>query len=204
MWDAMTGKEITRITNNGQFDTLVVSPNGDYLLTGKCDEAIVFNCIQGTIRVWRVSTGEEVTHMLYEGRAGSVAFTPDGRYVIMGSCDEIDTQLDCVQGRASIWAVDTGEKVAQMIHDSWVSSVAFSPDGKYAASGGCDKGETLICSQSIVRVWIWQPKDLIANTCAVMPRNLTRAEWSQYVGDTLPYQAVCENLPIEPEPAPIP
>jgi hypothetical protein len=31
-----------------------------------------------------------------------------------------------------------------------------------------------------------------------MTRNLTRAEWQQYIGDALPYQAVCPNLPIEP------
>jgi hypothetical protein len=35
-----------------------------------------------------------------------------------------------------------------------------------------------------------------------MPRNLTRAEWKQYIGDAMEYQAVCENLPIELEPAP--
>jgi hypothetical protein len=32
-----------------------------------------------------------------------------------------------------------------------------------------------------------------------MTRNLTQTEWKKYIGDALPYQAVCENLPIEPE-----
>jgi hypothetical protein len=31
-----------------------------------------------------------------------------------------------------------------------------------------------------------------------MARNLTRAEWQQYIGDALPYQAVCAGLPVEP------
>jgi hypothetical protein len=31
-----------------------------------------------------------------------------------------------------------------------------------------------------------------------MARNLTRTEWAQYIGDALPYQAVCPNLQIEP------
>jgi hypothetical protein len=35
--------------------------------------------------------------------------------------------------------------------------------------------------------------------CAYLPRNLTRAKWAQFIGDAMPYQAVCENLPIEPE-----
>jgi hypothetical protein len=40
---------------------------------------------------------------------------------------------------------------------------------------------------------------LVTNTCAFLSRNLTRAEWNQYVGEALEYQAVCPNLPIEPE-----
>jgi len=38
--------------------------------------------------------------------------------------------------------------------------------------------------------------------CNYLRRNLTRPEWKQYIGDALPYQAVCPNLPIEPEPTP--
>jgi len=73
--------------------------------------------------------------------------------------------------------------------------VAFSPDGKYVVSGSGDK---------TARVWEWQAKDLIANACATMPRNLTRDEWKQYIGEALPYpakqeDATCPNLPIEPE-----
>jgi hypothetical protein len=69
-------------------------------------------------------------------------------------------------------------------------------------SGGCDKKENFDCVQGYARVWEWQADDLIANACATMPRNLTLAEWQQYIGDALPYQATCENLPIEPEVTP--
>ena len=81
-----------------------------------------------------------------------------------------------------------------MTHDSaYVTSVAFSLDGKYVISGSTD---------GTVLVWVWQPKDLIASACLYLPRNLTRAEWKQYIGDALPYQAVCKNLPVEPEATP--
>ncbi len=43
------------------------------------------------------------------------------------------------------------------------------------------------------------PADLIVNACSGMMRNLTLEEWQQYIGDALPYQAVCPNLPVEPE-----
>jgi WD40 repeat protein len=73
--------------------------------------------------------------------------------------------------------------------------LAFSPDGKYVVSGSRD---------TTARIWIWQPNDLTYSACASLPRNLTRAEWNQYIGDALPYQAVCPNLPIEAEITPTP
>ena len=50
----------------------------------------------------------------------------------------------------------------------------------------------------LVKLWLYRPEDLIDLACSRVTRNLTREEWTQYVGDVLPYQAVCPNLPIEP------
>jgi len=50
------------------------------------------------------------------------------------------------------------------------------------------------------RVWAWGPDDLIANVCAYLPHNL--AEWKQSIGDALPYQATCPDLPLEQEGTP--
>jgi hypothetical protein len=119
-----------------------------------------------------------VSRMAHDGEVTSVAFSPDGKYVVPGSVD----------GTARVWEAGSGKEVARMTHDDLVRSVAFSPDGKYVVSGSVD---------GTARVWVWQVEDLIANACKVIPRNLTRAEWNLYIGDALPYQAVCPNLPIE-------
>jgi uncharacterized protein with WD repeat len=116
-----------------------------------------------------------------------VAFSPDGEYVVSGSDDNT----------ARVWEATSGLEIARMIHDNCVLSVTFSPDGKYVVSGGF--------FDDAARVWVWQADDLIANACALLPRNLNRAEWKQYMGDVLPYpekqeDATCPNLPIEPEP----
>jgi len=50
-------------------------------------------------------------------------------------------------------------------------------------------------------VWIWRPEDLIEKACARLIRSLNRTEWKQYLRNE-PYQAVCPNLPIEPEVTP--
>jgi len=71
-----------------------------------------------------------------------------------------------------------------------VTLVVFSLDEEHVVSDSKD---------NILRVWIYRPEDLITDACSRLNRNLTRAEWQQYIGDALPYQAVCPNLPIEPE-----
>ena len=50
----------------------------------------------------------------------------------------------------------------------------------------------------------WQPEDIMMNAGALMLHNLTRAEWAQFIGDAVPYQAVCDNLLLEPEAGLIP
>jgi WD40 repeat protein len=106
-------------------------------------------------------------------------------YVASGSWD----------GTARIWEATTAKELARLVHDAGVTSVAFSPNGEYLLSGSADH---------TTRLWIWQPSDLIAYVCAYVPRNLTHAKWKQYIGDALPYQAICDNLSLEPEPTAIP
>jgi hypothetical protein len=70
-----------------------------------------------------------------------------------------------------------------------VLAAAFSPDGKWVVSGS-DAPD----GASGMGVWRWQPEDLIAMACARLTRNLTPAEWQQYLGSE-PYRKTCPNLP---------
>ena len=108
-----------------------------------------------------------------------------------------------------MWEAGTGQEVARMMHDSDVGAVAFSSDGKYVISDGCRKnysnrGNLPLCFRDVTQVRMWRPEDLIKDACLLVSRNLTSLEWMQYIGDALPYQAVCPNLPIEAESTPMP
>jgi uncharacterized delta-60 repeat protein len=180
VWEAATGKEVARMTHDSYEISVAFSPDGKYVVSGSRDN---------TARVWEVATGKEMARMTHDDPVESVAFSPDGKYVVSGSWNDT----------ARVWEAATGKEMARMTHDDSVTSgtsyddsvvsVAFSPDGKYVVSG----------SNKESQMWLWQPKDLITQACLRITRNLTRAEWQLYIGDALPYQAVCPNLPIESE-----
>lgn len=134
------------------------------------------------VGIWDLETRQEVARFAPDDGITAVAFSPDGDYVITGG-----------GLTARVWQVSTGQEIARILHER-VLSVAFSSDGEYALSGS---------SFDTVRVWKWRPEDLIADACSRLTRNLTRMEWQQYIGDALPYQAVCPDFPIEPEPIPL-
>jgi WD40 repeat protein len=137
------------------------------------------------VRTLENSSKKEIAHLTHEGLVTSAAFSPDKQYIVSGSED----------GTARVWETFSGKEIARLAHDEVVTSVAFSSDGQYVLSGSED---------GAVRLWMYRPDDLIRHACLRTARNLTRDEWQQYVGDALPYQAVCENLPIETEPTPTP
>lgn len=118
--------------------------------------------------------------MVHEGSVNSAAFSPDGKYVLSMDPENI----------TRVWEAATGQEVARMTHVIDVTSVAFSPDGKYIVSGSIN---------GRVTIWEYRAADLIADACSRVTRNLTGAEWKQYIGDVLPYQALCPDLPVKPE-----
>ena len=73
----------------------------------------------------------------------------------------------------------------------WVLSVAFSPDTRTLVSGSADT--TIILWD--VSFESWQKR-----ACSLANRNLTRAEWEQFMQDE-PYRATCPDLPLGEAPS---
>ena len=174
VWDAYTGAEISSLiydTPDVEVSAVVFSLDSKYVASS------TGGSYNNTVTVWEADTGKEIAIMVHDSGSLRAAFSPDGSYIVSAG-----------DKTARVWETQTGVELIRLTSGDFVKSVAFSPDGRLIASGGDD---------GWARVWMWQAEDLIPNACSRLPRNLTRAEWKQYIGDALPYQAVCENLPIE-------
>lgn len=176
VWETTNGKEISRMILGGDVYSVSFSPDGQYIVSNALNDTATLDTVT---RVWKTDTGEEIAPLAQEGSGSPLAiFTPDGNFWAVEYADTIH-----------IWDIHSKKELSQLLHDN-LSDFTFSPDGKYIISTDFDH---------TIHVWVWQPSDLITESCSRITRNITRSEWRQYIGDALPYQAICPNLPIEPE-----
>ena len=125
-WDATTGQELRKLPVFGAL-SVAFSPDGRLLATGDWLSGYRKAC-----RVWDVATGQEL--LLVPSAANvvlRVAFSPDSR------------QLATVTSKgAQVWDVATGRELLRVRHPGdrkvKVQSIAFSPDGRWLATGGTD------------------------------------------------------------------
>jgi WD40 repeat protein len=129
VWEVTTGREVVRVAHDEEVTSATFSPNSQYVVSGSNDE---------TARVWEAATGNEVARMTHTGPLSRVAFSPDGQLVVSAGCDTSVYIYECTQSSAIVWNVTTGKEVTRFIHAGWISSVAFSRDGKYVITGSWD------------------------------------------------------------------
>lgn len=151
----------------GRLHTLAFSPDGRLLAAGG-DVPLV--------RLWRVQPSGDLQPLEalrgHEGPVLALAFSPDGARLATGSADH----------SVQVWQVARLRRspIILQAHRAWVHTLAFSPEGTRLATGGADRS---------LRVWNIDPGRLAAGICrAVAGRELTPAEWSQFVGEDFPYE----------------
>lgn len=143
-----------------------------------------------SIALWDIEANEQIGNELsgHNDVVEKMIFTPDGRYLVSSA----------FRDKIIVWDVNSHTKLLEHgIPVQWVDSISVSSDSKYIAIamntapkfGG--QSELLLINID---------SDLWINAgCELANRNLSPDEWQQFLGNTLPYQPTCPNLPIPTE-----
>lgn len=169
-WDIETGQKVDQLALPSPLTAVALSRDGQHVAAGY--EA-------GTIWIWDTITAREIRRLEHDGQVLAMAFSSDGQWLVSSSYD----------GTVRVWEVDSGREVTRIEHVlGYPDNVAFSQNDQWIAS----------ISYDTAWIWWWQPQDLVAQVCANLYRNLTREEWSRYLGDE-PYHPTCPELAVPEE-----
>jgi WD40 repeat protein len=151
LWDLSSGKELRTISDMGTIDISSFSADGSkvasLVIRDVGWESVKTGGWQSFILLWDTSSWRNITKVnvpmtLELGLPFVVALSPDGRYILSGHTPRgMGGQLKKA-AKMVFWDAVTGEELKTVTASDGfpvrVLSVAFSPDGQQALSGGSD------------------------------------------------------------------
>jgi WD40 repeat protein len=114
VFEASTGKEISRLAHEGAVVSVAFSPDGRWVATASLDK---------TTRVFEAATGNQVSRIVHQSGVSTVAFSPDGRWIATSSALT-----------ARVLEAATGKEISRRRFQTPVVRVKFSPDGRRIAA----------------------------------------------------------------------
>ena len=204
--DALTGRQIAGISQQAKIIALAVGPAGQIAVGGA----------DGSLRTWDVAGREVLPPVLHQEQVSAVAFSPtDGAYLATASGNTVRV-IDTASGRqvarrsyrewinAVVFSADgrslavggadgavrvleaaTGREISGFSHDVKVYDLAFSPvDGQFLS----------VTAGDAVYRDLLRPKELLAEACSRLTRNLTLEEWRAFIPEEHRYRKTCPNL----------
>jgi WD40 repeat protein/CHASE3 domain sensor protein len=142
LWDVQTGQPVGEpwTRDFGGIAGIAFSPDGRRVMSGR----VMSDRKDQSLRLWEVLTGQPAGKT-WENTdwISSVAFSPDGRHVVSGSARNL--LMSGGNEILRLWDVETGRPVGEPWtgHTDWISSVAFSHDGRHVVSGSGSHDRTL-------------------------------------------------------------
>jgi WD40 repeat protein len=80
-------------------------------------------------------------------------------------------------------------------HRDWVWSVAFTPDDEQLLASVHSSTETVKGVEHTIHAWPTKIPSMASILCGDVKRNMNKDEWETYVGDDLPYEQTCSDIP---------
>ena len=207
MLDPATGKTIALLPQDRPVTALAFSADGRRLATGSQDSTRLFDVasrtelrrldgggqlagitadgsrvvtVAGTtVRVFDAAGGRELSHATSPGPAGSLKVSGDGRALVVTAGNS-----------ARVFDAASGKETSKVTVADQVVAVIFVGEGRdlMVASLPRDTPEVGITRHHL------HPQEMIDAACARLTRNLTAAEWAQYIGADSPYRLTCPSL----------
>jgi WD40 repeat protein len=117
-----------------------------------------------------------------------VAVSPDGSLVVATSRD----------GGIRVWETESRRSLGPTLHGHamWADAIDFGPQGLFTSGLESYDPETDTSQITTLR-WELDSGALMDTACDLVGRNLTRAEWSEYVPEA-EYRATCARFPSAP------
>jgi WD40 repeat protein len=143
VWDLPSGKPRHRFARPGNrlYFCLVFSPDGKKIAAGSWAERPNFH-------LWDLGTGKEIPSCDPDHWVNSIAFSPDGELVALGSGGD---HTNCL----SIWKLATATELKRFPLAGSEMVGAFSPSGRFLATGGSLRhmARGPKTEDSAVRIW---------------------------------------------------
>ncbi len=177
LWDIPQRREIAVIPAGAPVNSVAFAPGGAFLAV---------NTDTPATRLWDLRLHRWLGAPMSYGTLSADSL--DNNPVAVDSNASLVASASGADDSVTLWDSTTSSQldVLDMNHGdalgNTVSSLAFSPDGRYLAATS-DRGTLLF--------WDVNPADWIADACAIAGHELTRSQWSEYVGSSQPYQDVC-------------
>jgi WD40 repeat protein len=125
VWEVASGTILFRLTNSSPRYAAGFSPDGRIIATGDSD---------GRVRLFDAQTGAfSGRSKPYDSPQIFLAFSPDGRSIAYGG-GEFERDAANPDTTVWLWDLTTDQVTVLGRHDVNVTSLAFSPDGKWLAS----------------------------------------------------------------------
>ena len=148
--------------------SVAFSPDGKYFLTtGISDIGTGPQAVVGSpTKLWEVATGKQARafnfgpyFFVYGGMSSIVAFSPDGKRAAV-----MDSTI-----HATLFDIGTGHQICGVSHTTYVTSVAFSPDGQYILTGSDDKTARLWDASNCGQLRVFTDQASLVTSVAFSP-----------------------------------